>query len=645
MTPPRFTKLTKISYFTDIVCIGLSISVDKYQFSERVQYENIHGFHIIQLRPKDGKLVQFGDVLTVDSSDIFDILLKYISVRHNTLIVCNHSLVCIGSSDFTDCLDKNRIKLNENEVDENQFGKSDGSDLSTQSFIVSCPPTVISFREEQTNRRFTLVDIANYGCKYMSDIFDNLSNDDKQLVHNDAELGVSEDNSLTCCALIAKFMQKLYRICTEHKLGGLGLTYSSIGMRAFRSRFYDGSILPHADKESRILEDSCYLGGRVETRYHGYYKQKCYLIDIMSLYPHLGKIKTFPTKLAFTENNPYSASVDAWLKDHIIAAHVNLTTTQPAYPKRTDDGLVFPIGTFNTFLIGEEFADAWKEKRVNHVYRMQAYEQGFVLKDYSEHALELRTNYKGGNDRLGEFVVKLTTNGLWGKLGQSANIWIIQPDEQADRPYGGYSKYSKGDYDTSQYRIINWEVSRLEYAPFMDNTFIPISACMNSYSRHYIWRHMLQAGLHNVLYCCVDGLIVTQEGFDRLAWLIAPNPYQYGMYKVSEQDENCTILGHGLYRIGRKIARQGIPTKPSKRCVGFWSAVDDVATLINPQVLEGKQILSINYQSEISQALLNPTDKTGFFTESIAYDQELDRKLLSDPACIPHHTHQPEWFR
>lgn len=645
MIPPRFTKLTKISHYTDIICVGLSVSVDKYQFSERACYENIHGFHIIHLRPKDGRLYQFGDVLTVDSSDVFDVLIKYINTRHNTLVVVNHSLVCIGSSDFTGCLNTDRIRLCENEIEGNQFGLSDSDDLSTQSFIVSCPPTVISFRDKETNKRYTLVDIANYGCKYMSDIFDNLNNDDKKLVFNDAELGVSEDNSLTCCALIAKFMQKLYSICIEHKLGGLGLTYSSIGMRAFRSRFYQGDILPHADKESRILEDSCYLGGRVEARYHGYYNKKCYLIDIMSLYPHLGRIKTFPTELAYTQDNPNKATVAKWLDNHIVAVHCNLTTDQPAYPKRTDSGLIFPTGTFNTFLIGEEFSDSWNEGRVNHVYRMQAYHHKCILKHYSEHALAIRSRYKASNERLGEFISKVTTNGLWGKLGQSSNIWICQPDEIADRPYGGFNKYSKGESEPSQYRIIDWEVSKLEYAPFMDNTFVPISAAMNSYSRHYLWRHMLQAGLHNVLYCCVDGLIVTQEGYDRLAWLIAPNPYQYGMYKVTEIGEYCNILGHGLYTIGRKIASQGIPKGTGKRYTGFWSAIDDKSTLINKKVQEGQQVVSINYQSEIKQALINPVDKTGTFIAPTYVEQPIDSQILLNPLGTEHRIHQPEWFR
>ena len=645
MSKPLFTKLTKLSHFTDIICIGLSISMDKYQFSERVCYENIHGFHVIHLRPRSGGLYMHGDTLTVDSSDLFDVLTNYTDTRHNTLVVCNHSCVAIGASDFTEYLNSGRITLCESEIDTHTNKPDKSGEVSTQSFCVSSPPTIVSYKCTATNKRYTLVDVANYGCRYMEDIYNNLTNQDKALVHNEAELGVSEDNSLTCCALIAKFMQTYYRVTTEHKLGGMALTYSSQGMRAFRHKHYHDGILPHDNMDARIMESDCYLGGRVEDRYHGYYKGKCYLLDLQSLYPHLGTIKTFPTKLAYTQDNPDKETIEQWLKQYICFAHCHVDTRQPAYPKRTDAGLSFPIGSFSTYLCAEEFADAYHSGDIRHVYRIQAYERDCILKGYSEHMLRIRSLYKQTNRKLEEFIIKLVTNGLWGKFGQIAGIWTIVPDAIADKAYGGYNYYCRENNTDYQYRIINWQVSRLEKAYFLDNTFTPISAVMNSYSRSYLWRHMLQAGLQNVLYCCVDGMIVNQEGFDRLAWLIAPTPYQYGMYKVSEQSDHCNILGHGLYTIGRKIASQGYSRASSKKVVGFWSAIDDTSTLANRQVQQGKQILAINYQQQIQQALLNPEEKEGCFISPTYLEQLIDAKLLLHPLGTLHHTHSPEWLR
>lgn len=638
-----FTKLTRIQHYTDIICIGASVDKKPYPYGERHCYENLHGFHTIQLKCKDGKCTMEGDAITWDCSDLFDCILNYIQCGRSPLIVLNHSLVCIGSSDFVGKLDRREIVLASSESNYEQFGYSGEGKVSTESFVSSAPPTILIFDHLHTGKRYTVVDIANYGAKYMIDIWDNLSKVEREAIHNEAELGVSEDNSLTCCTLIAMYMRKYYKLVHEHNLGGVSLTYSSQGMRAFRKRFYSDNICTHADKDARILEDRCYLGGRVQELYHGMYNGKVYLLDIQSLYPHLGTIKKFPTSLQDTQTSPSKGTIEQWLDSGIVFAHCHVESDLPAYPYKTMEGLTFPKGSYNAYLCADEFSDAWKTGCIRNVYKAQHYSADFILKPYSDFMLSLRTKYKGSSDRLTEFMAKCITNGLWGKFGQCGNVWMYDDKEQADRPYGGYYKFDCERMKKYQYRIIDWNVSKLEYAPFSDNTFIPISACMNAYSRHYIWRHMLQAGLNNVLYTCVDGLIVTQEGMDRLAWLIAPNPYIYGMYKVSEIGDSCCISGYGKYTIGNKVAYQGVPRYNSKQSRGFWSVLDDNDLMQTKEIYEGKEILTSYGSSDMRNKLMLQVNKPGSFTDPLTLHESPLLPFVPDSYQQDHLFHDSEW--
>lgn len=638
-----FTQLNRDAKFSDVICVGASVSKTPFPNSDRVCHENLYEFHTIQLKPKGNTLVQFGDCITWNCTDLFNCLCNYFVLGRNPLIVCNHSLVCIGASDFTDALSRGEIIISRSKKGSDVFQYLTQEEISTESFIASCPPTILIFRHVHSGREFTFVDIANYGFKYMEDIWKSLSNDERQLIRNESELGISHDNSLTCCTLIAIAMKRYFEVISEHKMGGMALTYSAQAMRYFRRRHYDGSILTHRNDDARILEDDSYMGGRVNVFYQGHYKGKVYLLDIQSLYPHLGRQKTFPVSLQETQPAPSKATIERWLETGIVCARCLIDTPLPAYPCKRDGRLSFPIGSFNTTLIAEEFSDAWREGRVKHVYSASLYDSKPVLHSYSESALGIRTKYKGYGSKLKECIIKFITNGLWGKLGQCGNMWVIDSNEQADRPYGGYRKFVPELAREFQYRIINYEVSKLCYAPWVDNTFIPISSAMNAYSRHYLWRDMLQAGLHNVLYTCVDGMIVTQEGMDRLAWKIAPNPYIYGMYKVSEVGDSCTIAGYGKYAIGNKIAAQGVPKYDSKQYRGFWSVLQENNLLMNQDVVSGHEVLSLESSIQQRNELIESMSLDGGFISPEVMNEQI---YLDMPYNVQHQRelfHRSEW--
>jgi len=640
-----FTKLKKIHRYTDVICVGISVSEEKYMFSSNSYVLNLHGFHTIHLRPKDGKLHKHGDVITWDTDSLFDCLTNYISTGNNPLIVCNHTLVAIGSSDFTEQMDSRQIVIKRTDRDAGEFGYVEENEISTECFIASTPPTILMFTNVHSGKTYTMVDISNYGIDYISDVFDNLCNEDKPLVFNSAELGVSEDNSLTCAALIARFMQEFYRLTADHKLGGLSLTYSSQGMRAFRHLYYKENILTHTDRKAIIVERNCYTGGRVEERFNGHYPEQSYLLDIQSLYPHIWRTKRLPVELLCSERTPPRSTVKERLQTQIVGAWCRVETDIPAYPVKINNVLRFPTGSFNTYLIGEEFSEAFNAGHVTHIYHANFYSCDYVLKEYAEFMLGLRTRYKGANNRLAEMIIKLITNGTNGKFGQTGKCWVVDEREIADQQYGGYIKYDDKDHDGIQYRIIDWNVSRLESTPFAENTFIPIAACVNSSSRITMWRYMQLAGLQNILYVAVDGLIVNQEGYDRLEMCIARSPYEYGRFKIAESAEYCNIYGYGKYSIGNKVCSQGLPRKDSKIYSGFWNATNGARTISTQESASGKQVIATYKSSHQREILRSKCDTVGAFTAQDSIDTPIDLSTFEDVENQPSLFHSPEWLR
>lgn len=640
-----FTKIKRPIRYSCLLAVGVKTQSNQVNNSPTHSLENITEFASQLMVFVNGSLKPVKDMLTWSGNEVFDAILNYCDIGNNCLIVCNHSLVLLGASDFVHHLDNGSIAICDNKVNADDYAIKDVDNLDAKQFIASMPPTIVGCWNNVSGGRFTLVDIANYGPKYLVEVWENLSDEEKKLIPNYAELGVSEDSADTCCALIARYMQEWYKIVSTFKLGGIALTYAGQGMRAYRYKFCSNEIVTHRNDNARILERACYVGGRCEVRYQGWYHGKTYLLDIRSLYPALGKTKEFPCELQDFQEHPTKETIDDWLQTSCVLAYCHIDTPEPAYPKRIGSATIFPVGRFNAFLCGEEFKDAWNNGYITTVYRAASYRTGSVLKSYSEYMLDARSRVKQACNSLGELCIKRITNGTWGQFGKNTNVWILDETIKPDSPYGGFIKRNERTGSEDQYRIINWQVSKLTSSLWTDNTFTPIAAIINSYSRHMIYRHALLAGMRNVLYFSIDGMIVTQEGLDRLSWLVSPHYQDYGTYRISESSQDCYIKDVGVYRIGNKVAYQGCPERDTKTYKGFWSVTGSKQLGSNSTQVDSTKVHRIESSITRRKLLGYDDNKPGFFTGLTV----LDESPLVGSSCNPAYSqtgfHSGEWQR
>jgi hypothetical protein len=248
-------------------------------------------------------------------------------------------------------------------------------------------------------------------------------------------------------------------------------------------------------------------------------------------------------------------------------------------------------------------------------------------------------------NKLGELIVKLVTNGLWGKFGQLANLWIIDQTERPDRQYGGFIKVDPLDLSEKHYRIINWVVSRLTSTKWSDNTFPAIAAYANSLARFTLWQAVQMAGLSNVLYCCIDGVIVNEAGFNRLRVLCSDNPESYGLFRVSEKEKSCYIEKYGVYKIGNKTAYQGIPLEETVRYSGFWSLLHDKLLTHNEGMASRNPVVSTVTPTSLRSALGKDKPDTGSFTADVVLDELCLPSLPDSPPCQQQDSLFAAWSR
>lgn len=574
----RFKPLKYTRGYDDYIAIGIASERQRISEESRHCYEAITSYHIQHLRPSGNTLKPVYDMVEFTDTNVFDSLHRYFPVKKRVLVVANNTLVLLGSADFVSQLEDNEITLAKGKVDAMDLGHDCPGQLSTEQFIVSAPPTIVSYVRVCNGTEYTVIDIGNWGFRHPDDIYHRLPEAERQELSSLMWSKYKTDDSLRTTALLARFMQEYFKVVRTCKLGEPTTTYAGQAMRAYRLRLGKDAIKTHERKEVAELEARAYTLGRNEVRFQGYYPDECYLVDIHALYPHLGATREFPVELADYQESPSNSTVEKWCQTSCVISQVRIRTNEEAYRCQDGNRVIYPVGEFNCYLSGDEVREALERGHVCRVYRAARYRTAPILRAYSRHMLEQRAMVRANNNEIAECIVKLITNGLWGKFGQLGSRWVICPDVATGITYGGYIKLDRERRTHEYYRVLDGVASKLEYVHFADNTFPAISCVANAYSRSLIWKLMNCAGLLDVLYVGIDSLIVTRQGYSRLVSSGKLREKSVGCLRLVQRAQGCYIRSPGVYSIGTKTAYSGMARINAHRTIGFWNQRSGVCT-------------------------------------------------------------------
>lgn len=209
------------------------------------------------------------------------------------------------------------------------------------------------------------------------------------------------------------------------KFGTIKLTLPSLSFYVFNQKYKKAKIYPQISEEIEKKLRMAYKGGRSEVWIRGTPKQKIYVYDVVSLYPYIMSVSSFPT-LADGLKEKTDINLD---NEGVARCTVEQDSQIPLLCERqfTKEGeykLIFPNGRFTGYFTYPELRvfEALKLGKIIKVH--QAFECKETLPIFKEF---INDYYKlKQTDKHNSAFWKIFLNSLYGKFGQNVkNTWKI----------------------------------------------------------------------------------------------------------------------------------------------------------------------------------------------------------------------------
>lgn len=218
-------------------------------------------------------------------------------------------------------------------------------------------------------------------------------------------------------------------------------TLASTAYAIWDHEFFDRVVHP-APEEIRESARVAYHGGRTEPFLIGS-REGVRVIDVASMYPWAMTQGDFPVAWG-----PYrrASAGEGPLATGLYKVRLSITRAPGPIPFRTDSGTIYPIGTWDTWITGEEVI------YLREIGEGVSIMGGFVFLEscrpfdgYVGTLFDLK-NKTRGSERV---LYKLLLNALYGKFGQKGGRIVFQPllayERRSDPPpariWGGQAIY------------------------------------------------------------------------------------------------------------------------------------------------------------------------------------------------------------
>lgn len=338
------------------------------------------------------------------------------------------------------------------------------------------------------------------------------------------------------------FIRKICNLLATEKLGGLQCTTAGQSWHSWRYAHLDTLVHCHANTAALNLEKDAYYGGRCEAYTLGRLPSRVYHLDCSAMYTALCARRDLPCVLVGTGQCAEVCSISETIAERCAIVEARVTTDEPAYPVRTgkDQLTVWPVGTFNTWLCGPEFVDAWVRNRVVKVHRYALYECRPILQSYARHILRLRGQYASDTSVL-QYIKALGVCAV-GQLGRRSRTWEDATTLVFHAPWAQWYTYRDGQ------QAIRWRSiaghTQLESSGEWHPDSIPgAAAWVTSLGRMQLLRWIRIAGWENVYYVDTDGLMVNENGYQSLRSAGAIRSSAPGYLRLKWESSNVTIYG------------------------------------------------------------------------------------------------------
>lgn len=411
--------------------------------------------------------------------------------------------------------------------------------INERAFIWSC---------RKPKHKLTVLDTANFAVQSVAKLGKDLHLPKYEVDFNTADDQTLMDYCVRDVEIIELFVLEYIRFIRENDLGGFRSTLASQALISWRHRLMAKPVMLHSNKEALDMERQAYHGGRVEVFYLGKLPSQQYtMLDINSMYPYVMKYSKLPYKLENVSHDTRVNILASWASNAYCISDITVQTDTPRFPLFYNNRLVFPIGTFRTYLNNSELISAIETHSVVSVHKTYVYRSELLFAEYVDFFYSVKVSSKMRGNASWEFIAKIFLNSLYGKFGQTNVTRTIESIEDRGGiwrlPWSLPAKNIRGQW-VGWYGLLIKEIKQGE----TNHSFPAIAAGITANARMLLWDYIRIAGMENVFYGDTDSLIVNNTGLNNLQPYISDT--ELGKLKLVKQSDNVVIRGCKDYTFG-----------------------------------------------------------------------------------------------
>lgn len=424
---------------------------------------------------------------------------------------------------------------------------------SCESMVFEDPPNLFTWRKD--GKTLKLLDTFNYWRESVASLGERLGLAKLPFPENWDNTEISDAYCKRDVEILIKALLNWIQLLRDRRLGGLGISIAQQSWKAYTHRFMDAPIYIDDNEDALALSRYAYYGGRVECLHVNQYLSNVYGLDFNSMYPAIMRNESLPTRLHGVYKRVKLAELERWLIKYAVIAEVSIETNEPVYPVRTEGKLLFPIGTFVTYLTTPELLYALENNHIRQCHTCAIYDKARIFTRFVNELYSLRQEFAQANDEIMKYYIKILMNALYGKFGQRGYVEeiigecdpsLMHVEDEIDLSTGlrYRNRYIAG-------KIIS---TRREAESRYSLPAIP--AHITAYGRMMLWQGLMTAGPENTYYMDTDSLHVNARGQDKLQSLMSET--ELGKLKVEKRIASAIYYGPKDYELDGVRTIKGI---------------------------------------------------------------------------------------
>lgn len=435
-----------------------------------------------------------------------------------------------------------------------------------ETAIIEDPPNYFVWRKGDKVLR--LLDSTNYWKVKLADLGKRLGLPKLEFPPDWNNPEVSDTYCKRDVEILLQSLIKWIAWLQEHDLGGLGISLAQQAWKAYVHRFMDVPIYIDDNIDALELARDAYYGGRVECLTLGTHVKDVHCLDINSMYPYVMREHEYPTKLHGIYSKVKLAELSKWTERYAVVARVVVDCTEPVYPQRTKDSLLFPVGVYETVLSTPEIAHALEHGHIVACSRAAIYDKARIFTRFVDTLYALRQGFEKAGDETAKYYTKIMLNSLYGKFGQRGMHEEVIGACDPTRLY----VETEIDLETG-IRYRNRHIAGLILSRSLSGesrySHPAIAAHVTAYARMLLWHLLNVAGIEHCHYMDTDSLHLSQTGRTALDAYIDPS--RLGALKVEKLINSAVYYGPKDYELDGVRRIKGVSASAVKTDVSTFS--------------------------------------------------------------------------